>query len=259
MKRSKIMKKVDYDRNLYKNYQQGRALSEETIRLWMEAVAKYLPKSSGFTVLDLGSGTGRFAPHLAEYFHACVIGVEPSDRMREIAVDSNADSRVSYIKGKAECIPVGDRKCDFAFLSMTIHHFDDLAHGCRELHRVLKPDGLVFIRNGFRDRMDRVRYHEFFPSAWAIDNQNLPSVDVVEVSFYANCFEKVALERIVQQINDSFQAYYQRIKSRSLSTFEFISDEEFQAGLLAMKKAVDNEKETSPVTEAFDLLVFKKR
>ena len=253
------MEKVDYNRNLYKNYQRGRALSEETIHLWMGAIAKYLPKQSGFTVLDLGSGTGRFAPHLAEYFHACVIGVEPSDRMREIAADSNTDSRVSYVKGKAERIPVDDQKCDFAFLSMTIHHFDDLSHGCRELYRVLKPDGLVFIRSGFRDRMDRARYHEFFPSAWAIDNQNLPSTDVVVVSFAANCFEKVALERIVQQINDSFQAYYQRIKSRSMSTFEFISDEEFQAGLLAMKKAADNEKEPSPVTEAFDLLVFKKR
>ncbi len=253
------MEKVDYDRNLYKNYQRGRALSKETIQLWMGAIAKYLPKPSGFTVLDLGSGTGRFAPHLAEYFHACVIGVEPSDRMREIAADNNTDSRVSYFKGKAERIPVDDQQCDFAFLSMAIHHFDDLVLGCRELYRVLIPDGLVFIRNGFKDRMDRVRYHEFFPSAWGIDNQNLPNTDEVEAFFVANGFESVALERIVQQINESFQAYYQRIKSKSLSTFEFISDEEFRAGLLAMKKAADIEKEPSPVTEVFDLLVFKKR
>ena len=258
MKLSKLMDKVDYDRNLYKNYQQGRALSEETIRRWMGAIAKHLPKPSEFTVLDLGSGTGRFAPHLAEYFHACVIGVEPSDKMRGIAVNSNTDSRVSYIKGIAEHIPVADRKCDFAFLSMTIHHFDDIALGCRELYRVLKPDGLVFIRNGFKGRMERAKYHEFFPSAWEIDNRNLPSVDEVDAYFSANGFEKVALERIVQQMNDSFQAYYQRIKSRSMSTFEFISDEEFQAGLLAMKKAAENEEEPSPVTEAFDLLVFKK-
>lgn len=139
------MKKIDYNQNQYKNYQRGRAHSEQTIRLWLEVLAKYLPRPSGFTVLDLGSGTGRYAPHLADYFHASVIGVEPSDSMREIAVDSNTDSRVSYIKGKAERFPVEDQKCDFAFLSMTIHHFDDLTLCCRELHRVLVPDGLVFI------------------------------------------------------------------------------------------------------------------
>ena len=258
MKRNAIMRKVDYNRNQYKNYQQGRAHSAETIRLWMDALVKYLPRLSGFTILDLGSGTGRYAPHLADYFHASVIGVEPSDRMREIAVDSNTDSRVSYIKGKAECIPVEDQKCDFAFLLMTIHHFDDLTLCCRGLYRVLRPDGLVFIRNGFKNRLDTVRHYEFFPSARAVDNQHMPSVDAIEGCFSATGFEKIALERIVQQITDSFQAYYQRIKTRSFSTFEFISDEEFQAGLLAMEKAADNEKEPSPVTEAIDLFVFKK-
>lgn len=258
MKPGMYMEKVDYDRELYKNYQRGRALSDETIRRWMAAISRHIHKLRGFTVLDLGSGTGRFSPHLAKYFHACVIGVEPSDKMRGIAENSNTDSRVSYIKGVAERIPVGDERCDFAFLSMAIHHFDDMVLGCRELYRVLKPDGLVFIRNGFKGRMERAKYHEFFPSAWEIDNRNLPSVDEVDASFSANGFEKVATERIVQQMNDSLQAYYERIMSRSMSTFEFMSDEEFQAGLLAMKKAAENEKQPSPVTEAFDLLVFKK-
>lgn len=252
------MEKVDYDRELYKNYQRGRVLSDETIRRWMDAIAKYLPNPKGGTVLDLGSGTGRFAPHLAKYFHACVIGVEPSDKMRGIAEESNTDQRVSYIKGKAERIPVDEQQCDFAFLSMAIHHFDDIALACRELHRALKPDGLVFIRNGFTGRLVKAKYHEFFPSAWEVDNRNLPSVGGVEAAFAANGFERVDLVRIEQQMNGSLKAYYQRIKSKSMSTFEFISDEEFQTGLLAMKAAAENEIEPSPVVEAFDLLVFKK-
>ena len=138
------------------------------------------------------------------------------------------------------------------------NHFDDLTLCCRELHRVLRPDGIVFIRNSYRDRLDTVIHYEFFPTAKGIDNQNLPCLEAVEDLFSANGFEKVALEAILQKIDDSLHAYYQRIKMRSYSTFEFMSDEEFQAGLLAMKKAVDNEKEPSPVTEAIDLLVFKK-
>lgn len=86
----------------------------------------------------------------------------------------------------------------------------------------------------------------------------MPSLEAVEDRFSANGFEKIALEVIVQESAESLSAYYERIKMRALSTFEFMSDEEFQAGLLAMKRAVDSEKEPSPVTEAIDLLVFKK-
>lgn len=253
-----MIKTIDYDRNQYKNYQQGRAHSEETIRLWMEALAKYLPRPSGVTILDLGSGTGRFAPHLAEYFHASVIGIEPSDKMRTIAEESNTNPRISYMGGKAEEIPVDNQQCDFAFLSMVIHHFHDLNLCCKELHRILKPHGLVFIRNSYRDRLDTVIHYEFFPTAKGIDNQNLPCLEAVEDLFSANEFEKVVLETILQKIDDSLQAYYHRIKMKPYSTFEFMSDEEFRAGLFAMEKAVDNEKEPSPVTEAIDLLVFKK-
>lgn len=253
------MKKVDYDQNLHRNYQKGREHSDATYRLWMEAIEKYLNPSSGLTILDLGSGTGRFSPHLARYFNAYVIGVEPSDRMRAIAEESNTHPRISYIKGRAERIPVGDQQCDFAFLSMVLHHFEDLDLCCQELYRVLKPHGLVFIRNGFKNRLDTVRFHEFFPGAKAIDNRNLLSLEAVEDRFSANGFEKIALESIVQQIAESLSAYYERIKMRALSTFEFMSDEEFQAGLLAMKRAADSEKEPSPVTEAIDLLVLKQR
>ena len=256
------MKKLDYDQSLYKNYQKAREHSEVTYRLWMEAIAKYLSKTkirSGLTILDLGSGTGRFSAPLAQYFDVCVIGVEPSDKMREAAEESNTDPRISHIKGKAEKIPADDKKFDFAFLSMVIHHFDDLDLCAKELYRVLKPDGFVFIRNSFRNRLDMVPYHDFFPSAKAIDNQILPDVEEVGTVFSDNGFEKIALERVVQQMAESLDAYYQRIKMKAMSTFEFMSDEEFQAGLLTMKKAAEIERKPWPVFEGIDLLVFKKR
>ena len=118
--------------------------------------------------------------------------------------------------------------------------------------------GWMPLQSTFPDRLDTVIHYEFFPTAKRIDNQNLLCLEAVEDLFSANGFEKVALEIILQKIDDSLQAYYQRIKMRSYSTFEFISDEKFQTGLLAMEKAADNEKEPSPVTEAIDLLVFKK-
>ena len=36
------MTRVDYDRSLWRAYRAGRALSEDTGRLWMDAIARHL-------------------------------------------------------------------------------------------------------------------------------------------------------------------------------------------------------------------------
>ncbi|MHC5033614.1 MAG: class I SAM-dependent methyltransferase [Planctomycetota bacterium] len=252
------MRRVDYDDGLHERYGRGRALSADVSRLWMESLARHLPRHQGFVVLDLGSGTGRFSPCLADYFSAHVIGVEPSDKMRTIAEESNAHPRVSYLKGKAESIPVGDEQFDFAFLSMVIHHVDDMSACCRELCRVLKPRGKVFVRNSFKDRLGNVRFYDFFPSARAIDHERLPSVEKVQRAFAGAGFDSVGLVTVRQQIDASMRDHYERIKKRAVSTFEFISDEEFEQGIAVMKQVADNEAEPSPVTEDIDLLVFEK-
>lgn len=253
------MKRIDYDKALYRTYDRGRAHSPESYRLWMKAIARYVPRKSGPVVLDLGSGTGRFSPQLAEYFDARVVGVEPSDKMRAVAEESNAHPMVRYVKGAAENIPLGEAECDFAFLSMVIHHVDDLAECCRELRRVLKPRGTVLIRNSFKNRLVSVPFYDFFPNARAVDNERLPGVEEVEAVFLANGFRRVAFETIRQQIDASLADHYERIKTKSLSTFELISEEEFQAGVAAMKRAVEGESAPGPIVEDIDLLVFEKR
>ncbi|HEY2918788.1 MAG TPA: methyltransferase domain-containing protein [Candidatus Binatia bacterium] len=57
-------------------------------------------------VLDLGSGTGRFAVLIAEWFGATVIGVEPAGAMREVAATSGRHAKVLYVAGLAEQLPL---------------------------------------------------------------------------------------------------------------------------------------------------------
>ena len=158
------MTRVDYDRSLWRAYRAGRALSEDTGRLWMDAIARHLGGTrSGLTVLDLGAGTGRFAVLLADAFDARVVAVEPSEKMRVEAERYSAHPRVDHRAGAAETIPAADTEFDFAFLSMIIHHVGDVVACARELYRVVKPGGLVFIRNVFSGRLDGVPHYAFFP------------------------------------------------------------------------------------------------
>jgi len=250
---------VDYDRGLYRAYRAGRALSEDTGRLWMDAIAGHLGGARpDLTVLDLGCGTGRFTVLLADAFDARVVGVEPSEKMRFEAKRHSAHSRVLYRAGAAGAIPAGDAEFDFAFLSMVIHHVPDVAACARELHRVVKPDGLVFIRNVFGGRLDGVPHYEFFPSARALDEARLPTVESVRQIFVAQGFELTALDTLRQQIDPSLDAYYGRIKQHALSTFQLISDAEFREGLVRMRRAADLEARPTPVVEAIDLLVVRR-
>ena len=59
-------------------------MTPDEVRRWTAALAAYLPEERPLTILDLGSGTGRLTPGLADEFRGPVYGVEPSDRMREI-------------------------------------------------------------------------------------------------------------------------------------------------------------------------------
>jgi len=251
--------RVDYDRSLYRAYRAGRAISEDTGRLWMDAIAGYLGGARpDLTILDLGCGTGRFTVLLADAFDARVVGVEPSEKMRFEAERHSAHPRVFYRDGTAGAIPLGDAEFDFAFLSMVIHHVPDVAACARELHRVVKPDGLVFIRNVFSGRLDGVPHYEFFPSARAVDEARLPTAERVRDAFLASGFALVALDTREQQIDPSLAAHYERLKQRALSTFELISDAEFEEGLTRMRDAVECEAMPTPVLERIDLVVLRR-
>ena len=71
-------------------------------------------------------------------------------------------------------------------------------------------------------------------------------------------FEVVASEAIRQQTDPSLKANYERMKSRSVSTFELISEEEVESGLRALKEAAEQETDPQPIIEPMGLLVFWK-
>ena len=252
------MTAIDYDQGLYRAYHAGRLMSEATGRLWMEAVARHLPARAGLTILDLGAGTGRFSPLLADAFDARVVAVEPSDMMRAAAARHHPHPSVSYLAGAAERIPTQDAEFDVAFLSMVIHHVPNLAASVRELDRVVRPGGFVFVRNVFAGRLEGVPYFEFFPKARALDEARLPTVAAVRDAFLAAGFALVALEGVRQEIDPSLAAHYERVKRRALSTLALLSDAEFEAGLERMRGAVQAETRPLPVTEEIDLLVLRR-
>jgi SAM-dependent methyltransferase len=141
---------------------------------------------------------------------------------------------------------------------MVVHHVPDLGACVGELHRVLKPGGLVLIRNAYRDRLAGIRHYEFFPSAGALDEARLPSVEAMQRAFEAGHFRLVALEPVEQVIDRTFREHVDRLRLRGMSTLALISDKEFEQGMARLEDAARSEDPARPVTEVIDLMVFKR-
>jgi ubiquinone/menaquinone biosynthesis C-methylase UbiE len=258
------LREVDYDERQYRVYAQARALSETTIADWMSVFARHAPPARPLTVLDLGSGTGRFTPALAATFGGPVYGVEPSRRMRAAAeehatAEPQRAGNVTYLDGSAEAVPLPDAGCDLVLMFLVLHHVRDKAAAAQEIARVLRPGGRLLIRSAFPERLPELLWYDYFPGARRVDEQVFPRMDHTIDVFTGAGLRYVALDEVQEQIAGSLADYADRLRLRGSSTFERLTEEEIEEGFAALDQAVAAESRPRPVIEDGDILVFERR
>jgi SAM-dependent methyltransferase len=243
---------VDWDGRLARSYEAGRSLSPDAEEAWAGTVEPHL--RPGAVVVDVGAGTGRFARLFSRRFDARVVAVEPAAGMRaQRAVDGVG---LGWLAGRAEALPVRDASVDLAWLSCVVHYVDLEATGS-ELGRVLRPAGRVLVRSAFPDRFDDLPWMRWFPRAREIDEARVPSVEAVAAAFGSaglRLQDRVALgQRMATDLHDLGD----RLAHRAISTLELLSDEEFAAGLEALRRDADR-LPRRPVHSVIDTLVFAR-
>lgn len=250
------MQNVDYDRRQYAVYSRGRVLDPEQIEAWMRTFAAHCPSRRPLTVLDLGAGTGRLTPALARTFGGPVHGVEPSERMREVAVRSAAADGVTYLAGSAERIPLPDRSCDVVLMFYVVHHVQDRPAAAAEIARVLRPGGRVLIRSTFSDRLPQKPWYRFFPRAVELEKAMFPTLAEVVDAFASAGLPRIALETVPVQDAPSLAEHAERLRHRAIATFEYLTEDELARGFAALDAAVARETTQRPVESSADLLVL---
>ncbi|MBV8933557.1 MAG: class I SAM-dependent methyltransferase [Kutzneria sp.] len=251
---------VDYDERLHAVYERGRVLPPGTVAMWMDAIARNAPRRRPLTVLDLGSGTGRFSDAIAERFGGPVYGVEPSARMRSVARTAHPHAAVSYLDGRAESIPLSDASCDVAVLFLVLHHIEHVTLAVKELNRVLRPGARLCVHSGFSGQMHEHLWYRFFPRGREIDDLVFPRLDDVIDQFGEGGFAYVGLDHVDQKVAASLPAYFERFRHRSFSTLEHMSEREVKEGMAAMRAAAERAKEHDPVPviQTADLLILER-
>jgi ubiquinone/menaquinone biosynthesis C-methylase UbiE len=238
-------------------YDRGRDHGPELIQLWMKFVASSAGNEPLNTILDLGSGTGRFSESLAAHFDAQVVGIDPSRKMLDQARRKLRDQRVDYQLGRAEAIPLANNSVDLIFMSMTFHHFDDPMLVARECSRVLRDGAIAVLRTGTRERIPSYPYVDFFPKSLAIMEGCLPTEAFIREVFESAGFSTVSCDVVIQEIAPDYAAYAEKLAAGADSVLAQLSAGDFQAGIAAVRAHAARVRDTS-VCEPIDVFVFRK-
>ena len=220
-----------------------------------QEVIGWLKINPGTAALEAGSGAGGVTELLAKVVGEAgsVAALDEAPELLKIVGDrldsSPFKERVSYHEGDVQRLPFEDGRFDLVWSSRTVHHLLDQLAGVSELCRVLKPGGLLALREGglrprflpsdiglgepgLEDRLEaafqqwfqlnvrRVEGGVRYPHGWT---QLLRDAGLTEVT------AKTVLLELLPPFNDVQVEYMNRLISRWVESDErraFISEED---------------------------------
>lgn len=113
----------------------------------LEAVKAIVQRYKSPTVLDLGCGAGHISFSVAP-FSASVTAYDLSAKMLAVVSDSAKQrnhQNIEVRQGPAEKLPFPDEAFDVVVTRFSAHHWADVPAAMKEVHRVLRPDGVAVV------------------------------------------------------------------------------------------------------------------
>jgi ubiquinone/menaquinone biosynthesis C-methylase UbiE/cytosine/adenosine deaminase-related metal-dependent hydrolase len=107
-------------------------------------LSRLLPDVNGLHVLDAGCGTGRWLQALAPHQPASLVGVDASPEMLQRA-SAKLRAKATLLLGSCTALPVQNASADLVLASFVLSYLEGVEAFARELYRVTRPGGTVFL------------------------------------------------------------------------------------------------------------------
>ena len=240
--------KADYS-EIASYYDAARQLPGGTIEQWIQLIRDRGKLKRGSLCLDLGCGTGRFTIPIAERTGARTVGADLSQEMLAEAASKPGADAVWWVRCDAHDLAFRSGAFQCIFMSLLLHHVEDMEQTLRECYRALRRGGVCLIRTSAHEDMETMPVYRFFPRAWEIDRNRLPAISVIEDSMLCAGFRHVAHEKVVQELVASAEAYLDKMRRKNISALTLISDEEFAEGLRRLEEHFESVGEEAALAE----------
>ena len=118
--------------------------------VWRRKLSKTVSQKHPSTILDVATGTADLAIQLAkDHPQAQVTGIDLSQTMLDIGQNKidklNLANQIHLTLADAQRLPFPDHHFDAVTVAFGVRNFENPQIGLQEMHRVVKPEGLVAI------------------------------------------------------------------------------------------------------------------
>lgn len=210
-------------------------------------------------ILEAGCGTGRWI-NLFESKNKNIFGLDFSLEMMKISKAENAC--LNLVNADAVKIPFKDNFLDLLFCVNAIHHFPDKLKFIKESKRTLSNNGMMAIF-GVDPTIDKDWYvYNYFDSVYENDLKRFPTLEYLKKNLEHEKFVNVEIKSIEEVnnkrigndvLNDPF------LQKHNCSQLANLTNEEYENGILKIKKQIEKNPQTIFKTNVIFYLVSAKR
>lgn len=221
------MTKINYD-HVSKIYDKVRMGDQ----LVVSNIVKMIEVHTELCILDIGCGTGNNSILINDVTEGKVYGIDQSKGMLEKAKEKS--SRINWTIGNAVTLENFQEKMfDVAFMVDVIHHIDDIDTMFKNIYKVLKKGGRIFVFTDSHDHIENNRLvSKYFPETIEKELQRYQSTDEITSSLRKNKFSNVRYDDICYpEQEDAGEKLVELAKNKGYSMFHLISGEAIDKGI----------------------------
>ncbi|MBS1662124.1 MAG: methyltransferase domain-containing protein [Bacteroidetes bacterium] len=175
-----------------------------------------IPSLTGYTIADVGCGTGRHWARLYAENPARLIGFDVSQGMLEMLKAKHPQAETHLLEGPI-LHQLPNASCDLVLSTLTIAHIPDITAALLEWKRALKPGGHIIITDYHPEALAQGGQRTFRDKdrTIAIKNHVHPIHELKEIGRHLGLETTLLIEK---KIDSSMRPYYE--KQNALSIYE---------------------------------------